>query len=57
MAKCRAFRLVVRHTTEAQAGRAGPISPDAADRIQAELNAAKKMPPTSLTPFQCGVPL
>ena len=55
--KCQAFRLVLKHTTEAQASEGGSISSGQANRLQTELKAAKQMPPASVTPFQCGVPL
>jgi len=55
--KCRAFRLVLKHTTVAQASGGGSISPGQANRLQTELNAAKQMPPASVTPVECGVPL
>ena len=55
--KCRAFRLVLKHTTEAQASGGGTITSGQANRLLAELNEAKQMPPASVTPFECGVPL
>jgi len=55
--KCRAFRLVLKHTTEAQTAGGGSISSGQAHRLQAELNAAKQMPPAAVTPMECGVPL
>jgi len=55
--KCQAFRLVLEHTTQAQTSGGGSISSAQANRLQAELNAAKQMPPASVTPFECGVPL
>jgi hypothetical protein len=55
--KCRAFRLVVRHTRHLQAAGGGAITAAATHRLEAELASAKAMPPRSLTPAQCGVPL
>jgi hypothetical protein len=55
--KCRAFRQVVKHTAALQVAGGGTISRGQTMRIQAELNAARAMPPTSLTPMQCGVSL
>lgn len=55
--KCKAFRLVLKHTTAAQAVGGGSISAGQVNRLQTELNTAKQMPPVLLTPFQCGVPL
>jgi hypothetical protein len=55
--KCAAFRQVLKRTAEAQAAGGGSISSDQANRLQTELNAAKRMPPASVTPLQCGVAL
>ena len=55
--KCQAFRLVVEHTQAFQAAGGGTISPAQTSGLQAELGAADAMPPRSLTPAQCGVPL
>jgi len=55
--KCRAFRQVAKHTAALQGADGGTISQGQAIRLQTELNAAKALPPTSLTPAQCGVPL
>jgi hypothetical protein len=55
--KCSAFRHVVNHTAELQGAGRGPMSPSERAQLEAELNSAKMMPPVSLTPFQCGVPL
>jgi len=55
--KCSAFRRVLSHTTELQGAGRGPMSLSERTQLEAELNAAKTMPPVSLTPFECGVPL
>jgi len=55
--KCSAFRRVVGHTTALQTAGGGTISSAARIRLDADLAAAKKMPPAALTPMQCGVPL
>ena len=55
--KCSAFRQVLSHATELQGAGRGPISQSERTQLEAELNTAKTMPPVSLTPFQCGVPL
>jgi len=55
--KCQAFRLVVKHTQAFQAAGGGTISPTQRSSLQDELSAADAMPPRSLTPTQCGVPL
>lgn len=55
--KCRAFRTVVNNTMQLQKAGGGRISPVERKRLDAELSAAKAMPPRRLTPFTCGVPL
>ena len=55
--KCSAFRRVVRQTTALQTAGGGTISSAARIRLDADLAAAQKMPPSALTPMQCGVPL
>jgi hypothetical protein len=55
--KCEAFRQVMRHTAELQAASGGVLSEGQTRRLQAELDAAKAMQPTPLTPMQCGVAL
>jgi hypothetical protein len=55
--KCRAFRLVRKHTAQLQVAGGGTITAGERGRLETELGSAKAMPPRSLTPFQCGVPL
>jgi len=55
--KCSAFRQVLNHATELQGAGRGSMSPSERTQLEAELNAANAMPPMSLTPVQCGVPL
>jgi len=55
--KCSAFRQVLNRTSELQGAGRGPLPPSERTQLEAELNAAKTMPPVLLTPFQCGVPL
>jgi hypothetical protein len=55
--KCHAFRLVLKHAAELQSAGGGTISSEESNRLQAELDAAKRLQPASVTPVQCGVPL
>ena len=55
--KCSALRKVLNHATELQGAGRGSMSPSERTQLDAELNTAKAMPPVSLTPSQCGVPL
>ena len=55
--KCSAFRQVLNHGAELQGADRGPMSSSERAQLEAELTSAKAMPPVSLTPFQCGVPL
>jgi hypothetical protein len=55
--KCSAFRQVLNHGAELQGAGRGLMSSSERAQLEAELTSAKAMPPVSLTPFQCGVPL
>jgi len=55
--KCSACRTVRAHTARLQIGGRGTITVDQRHGLEAELASAQHMPPKSLTPFQCGVPL
>jgi hypothetical protein len=55
--KCSAFRKVFDRTTALQGRDQGQMSASERTALVAELNTAKAMPPVSLTPFQCGIPL
>jgi hypothetical protein len=57
MEKCSAFRKVRAHTARLQASGGGVITASQRHQLEFELRAANKMPPKSLTPSQCGVPL
>jgi hypothetical protein len=57
LTKCSAFRQALNHTAELQGAGREPMSPSDRAQLEAELNTAKTMPPVSLTPLQCGVPL
>jgi len=57
LAKCRAFRAVLRHTSELQKTGGGTISPVERRRLEAELRSAKAMTPRRVSAFDCGVPL
>jgi hypothetical protein len=57
LAKCQAFRQVVDRTAQLQAAGGGTLSTAETARLEAELRAATSMSPSTLTPFQCGVPL
>ena len=55
--KCRAFRRVRNQTDQLQRANGGVITPRERKRLEAKLAAAKRLPPRSLTPYQCGVAL
>lgn len=57
LAKCRAFRRVRQQTAALQRAGGGSFSAQTRRRLEAELKAAKAMPPASTTPEVCGVPL
>jgi len=57
MAKCSAFRQVLKHTGELRSAEPGAMSRSQRTELDAELKTAKDMQPAALTPFQCGVPL
>ncbi len=57
MKKCSAFRRVLKDTTEMRGAGHAPMSASQITLLEEELNTARSMPPVSLTPFQCGVPL
>ncbi len=55
--KCGAFRRVLNRVTALQGSGARAISASESTQLDTALNAAKAMPPASLTPAECGVPL
>ncbi len=55
--KCAAFRRLIDRTRRDQAGGGGDISASERKSLQDALEAAQALPPASLTPVQCGVPL
>ena len=55
--KCNAFRQVLKRTAQLQIAGGGTISSSERNTLEAELNSAKGMTPTSVTPSQCGLPL
>jgi len=57
LAKCSAFRQVLRHTRELQGATPGAFSASQRAELDDALKTAKNMQPVSLTPFQCGVPI
>lgn len=57
LAKCQAYRHVRETTAWLQKADGGTITARERQRLQAQLAAAKRMPPHALTPLQCGVPL
>jgi hypothetical protein len=57
LAKCRAFKAVVRHTLVLQKTDGGTITPIERKRIGAELASARAMTPADVTAAKCGVPL
>lgn len=57
LAKCRAFRRVRQETAGLQKAGEGTITRGERLRLEQRLARARAMPPASVTPVKCGVPL
>ena len=57
LVKCSALRKVLDRTDALQGDDRGPMAASQRTALVAELETAKAMPPASLTPFECGIPI
>lgn len=55
--KCQAFRRVRENAARLQANGNGTLTVSQRQALSEALATAKHMPPKSVTPFECGVPL